>query len=211
MRDRKELEITRRQALVHTVVGTAGLLVATSSARAGEKFGSRGKAFLGPTPQCLETEDNILGPFYRAGAPFRTTLAAPEEGQPLHIDGSVWGPDCQPLVGALVDVWQANDDGLYDLKSPDFRWRGRMNAGEDGTYSFDTILPGWYLSGRQYRPRHIHFKVSSKGFLPLTTQLYFEGDPYLKVDPFVRPSLIIPLEGDITQWSGTFNIVLGEA
>src|SRR5712692_6030611 len=164
MKNRKKLEITRRQVLVHTVVGTAGLLVATSSARAGDKFGSR-----------------------------------------------LSGPDCQPLVEALLDVWHANDDGIYDLTSPDFLWRGRMNAGKDGTYSFDTILPGRYRSGPEYRPRHIHFKVISPGFLSLTTQLYFEGDPYLKVDPFVRPSLIIPLEGDRTQWSGTFNIILGEA
>jgi protocatechuate 3,4-dioxygenase beta subunit len=211
MKNRVKLEISRRQVLIHTAVGAAGLLVSRSVARASEKFGSGARGFLPPTPQCLETEDNILGPYYRAGAPFRTILADPDEGQPLHIDGSVSGPDCQPLAGALLDLWQANDDGVYDLKSPDFLWRGRMNAGKDGIYSFDSILPGRYPSGSDYRPRHIHFMVSSPGSLSLTTQLYFAGDPYLKTDPYVRPSLIIELEGDETQWSGTFNIVLGAA
>lgn len=207
---KKPAELTRRDVLIQTTLGTAGLVVAglgISEARATNASVLRKQ----PTPQCVETEDNILGPFYRDGAPFRTILASPDEGQPLVIDGTVYGPDCAPLPGALVDIWHANDSGVYDLTSPDYLWRGRMLAMDDGSYHFETILPGWYRSGPDFRPRHIHYKVSQDGFLPLTTQLYFEGDPYIKIDPYVRPSLIIPLTQIDDVWYGTFDIVLGQA
>ncbi len=208
---KKLTQLTRRDVLIQTTLGTAGLVVAglgISEAKATNAFSKVLKKQ--PTPQCVETEDNILGPFYREGAPFRTVLASPDEGQPLVIDGAVYAPDCTPIPGALVDVWHANDAGVYDLTSSDYLWRGRMLALDDGSYHFETILPGWYRSGPDYRPRHIHYKVSQDGFLPLTTQLYFEGDPYIKIDPYVRPSLIIPLTQINEVWYGTFDIVLGQ-
>jgi hypothetical protein len=207
----KPIELTRRDILIQTTLGTAGLVVAGLGISEAKATNAPPKALRRqPTPQCVETEDNILGPFYRAGAPFRTALASPDEGQPLVIDGTVSGPDCVPISGALVDVWQANDDGVYDLKTSEYRWRGRMLSFDDGSYHFQTILPGWYRSGPDYRPRHIHCKISQDGFLPLTTQLYFEGDPYIKTDPFVRPSLVIPLTQINDVWYGTFEIVLGQ-
>src|SRR5260370_22645918 len=196
---KKPIELTRRDVLIQTTLGTAGLVVAglgISEAKATNAFSKVLKKQ--PTPQCVETEDNILGPLSRGGVSFRTILASPDEGQPLVIDGTVSGPDCVPIPGALVDIWQANDAGVYDLTSPEYLWRGRMLALDDGSYHFETILPGWYPT----RPRHIHYKVSQDGFLPLTTQLYFEGDPYLKIDPYVRPSLIIPLTQINDVWYG---------
>lgn len=201
---KKPTKLTRRDVLIQTTLGTAGLVVA------GLGISSANGAGKAPTPQCLETEDNILGPFYRPNAPFRTVLASPKEGEPLVINGSVLGTDCNPIPSARLDIWQANADGVYDLTSPEFLWRGQMLADDDGSYQFETIRPGWYRSGPDFRPRHIHFKVSNEGFEALTTQLYFEGDPYIKIDPFVRPSLIIPLTRENDVWYGTFTIVLRE-
>jgi protocatechuate 3,4-dioxygenase beta subunit len=164
-----------------------------------------------PTPQCLETEDNILGPFYRRNAPFRTAFGG--EGEPLVVSGRVRaaGFACGALDGAVVDVWHADAEGAYDNDSPAFAHRGRVRAGADGTYAFSTILPGRYLNGPQFRPRHVHVRVDAPGHVLLTTQLYFEGDPFLDADAFVKPSLVRPLEGDASGWRCTFDIVLAKA
>lgn len=167
----------------------------------------------GVTPQCVETDDNILGPFYRANAPFRTTLAPPNAAEPLIITGAVRGAGatCRALPGALLDVWQADEVGAYDNQSPEFRFRGRLTAGADGTYELQSALPGRYLNGGTYRPRHIHLIVTHPGFVSLTTQLYFEGDPFLSSDPFVVPSLVIPLSQDGDGvWRGSFDITLAK-
>ena len=56
-----------------------------------------------------------------------------------------------------------------------------------------TIVPGRYLNGAQYRPAHLHLKVSGAGLRPLTTQLYFAGDPYNAADPWFRPGRALTL------------------
>lgn len=164
----------------------------------------------GVTPQCLETEDNILGPFYRAGAPFRTELATAADGELLQVYGTVSGRagSCLALPGALLDIWQADSSGAYDNTSPNFLFRGRLNTDSTGAYAFQTVLPGRYLNGNMYRPRHIHLRVSAPGHVLLTTQLYFEGDPFLSSDPFVRPSLVVPLEQRDQMLHARFDIVL---
>jgi protocatechuate 3,4-dioxygenase beta subunit len=147
---------------------------------------------LDATPQCEESDDNIEGPYYKAGAPPKSDLT--EDGMPgtrLTIAGSVLGITCAPLAGALIDVWQANDDGAYD--GAGFILRGTLNADDKGAYSFKTIIPGHYLNGSQYRPAHIHVKVSAPGYVLLTTQLYFEGDPYNDADAYIKDSLIMTL------------------
>jgi len=165
----------------------------------------------GPTEGCFITEDNILGPFYKAGAPFDGNLADDLPGELMLIEGTVFGCDCEtPLVGAVVDIWQADDDGGYD--NAGFTLRGRIETDGDGRYSLLTIKPGWYLNGNQFRPAHIHYKVSHDKGVALTTQLYFEGDPYIPDDPFVKDSLVIPLSNGQVQGRsalvGTFDIVL---
>ena len=65
--------------------------------------------------RCVATADNIRGPFYREGAPFRIDLAEPDEpGERLTVAGRVIGlPDCEPLDDAVLDVWQTNARGFY--------------------------------------------------------------------------------------------------
>lgn len=149
---------------------------------------------------CRPTEGTIEGPFWRPGAPFRGKLSAEdEEGDVLFVSGRVLGhPGCAPLPGALLDVWRANRVGLYDSQDPrcrpgELRLRGRVRAGEDGSYELETVVPAPYRQQAEFRPAHIHLKVSSPGYVPLTTQMYFEGDLHLEGDPHVRPSLILAL------------------
>ena len=156
------------------------------------------------------TAANIEGPFYRGGAPHRSVLAVPDdEGERLHLVGSVISTRCEPLSGAVVDVWQANARGAYDNDSDRFRFRGVMTTDAHGRYDLRTIIPGRYLNGDRYRPAHIHIKVRAAGMRVLTTQLYFEGDPYNDGDPFIATSLIMPLARARDATQARFDFVLG--
>jgi catechol 1,2-dioxygenase len=157
----------------------------------------------------VPTEDNIEGPYYRKDAPFRGQLAEGIKGDPLSISGRVYSADGRQLTGAdvLLDVWHASALGEYDNDSDKFLFRGRMRPGRCGRYRVATVMPGQYDLGEAKRPAHIHFKISAPGHRPLTTQLYFKGDPWLERDPFVRKSLIIDLQKSV----GAFDIVLAKA
>jgi protocatechuate 3,4-dioxygenase beta subunit len=169
----------------------------------------------GPPLVCTPSSDNILGPYYREHAPFKTDLT--DVGMPgtrITVSGRVLDPDCQPIPGALVDLWQADDEGDYDndgVNDPPpnvFVLRGQQNADEDGSYEFKSIIPGHYLNGAQFRPAHIHVKVSAPGFVELTTQLYFEGDPYNDIDPWFLPELMLLLADVGDEKVSTFDFVL---
>jgi protocatechuate 3,4-dioxygenase beta subunit len=144
-------------------------------------------------PACAVTESDIEGPFYTPGAPGRSVLVTPDmPGTRLSVNGRVLDPNCEPLAGATIDVWQADASGAYD--SAGFVLRGVMTTDADGMFELHTIIPGHYLNGSTYRPAHIHVKASAPGYRPLTTQLYFEGDPYNEGDPWIRDSLIMALD-----------------
>jgi protocatechuate 3,4-dioxygenase, beta subunit len=202
---RTRMELNRRQFL--TVAMMAALGVTRQAAGA----------------SCSATEDNPSGPFYIPGAPFRSRLAPDKQpGERLRISGRVLGtPRCEPLAGAVVDVWHASAAGFYygleaprPLQPEEFLLRGRIQTGADGRYAFDTILPGNYrVSETWVRPRHIHYLVSHPSHQSLTTQLYFAGDPNNRTDPMVKTPLIIPLrplsgQGSAVAYEGTFDIVL---
>src|SRR5215470_8407330 len=183
----------------------------------------------GATGECRVTEAEILGPYYRFGTPFQTRLAGPDEpGDRLILTGTVFSSDCRtPVPGALIEVWQANSAGLYDTSKPgnftevsSFRLRGMMYTNEKGGYEIETIVPGRYpvppnLPGLEKyggitRPAHIHFRVMDSLHVPLTTQLYFKGDPFLAADPWAghKPTLAIDLKQDGQIRRGVFDIVL---
>ena len=143
-----------------------------------------------------ETDDNIEGPFYKAGAPERSALVEPGmKGTPLTITGRVMNTACQPLAYALLDVWQCDADGVYDNKG--YALRGKIHADKKGRYELRTIVPVPYkVSETRYRPAHIHLKLSGPGTDVLTTQLYFEGDRWNLKDADYRKSLEIhPVDG----------------
>ena len=193
-----------------------------------------GGALLGGPPLaagqgCRPTEAEILGPFYRFGAPFRSRLADPDEpGDRLVLTGTVFSSDCRtPLAGALIEVWQANHAGVYDTSKPGnftdattFQLRGMLYTNEKGQYQIETILPGRYpvppnLPGLEKyagltRPAHVHFRVMESLHVPVTTQVYFKGDPFIANDPWAghKPSLAIELRHDGTLRRGSFDVVL---
>lgn len=158
-----------------------------------------------PAPACAPTLADIEGPFYKAGAPGRTLLEG--AGVRLQLRGVVRDTDCRPLHGAQIEMWHADHRGAYDDDGFDFRTR--FLTGADGSYQLDTILPGRYLNGHRHRPAHIHAKLAAYGFAPLTTQLYFPGDPYNDGDPFFKPALLVAFDPHHTAPRAHFDFVLG--
>lgn len=164
------------------------------------------------------TECNVEGPFYVDGAPLLEqpcTLPkrADEPGEALVFSGTVRSTDGSPLAGAVLDVWQANGAGEYSHFSPDvpdYNLRGRLVTDPSGRFEFATVLPDPYeipksgatgmllaaLGRPAYRPGHIHFILSHERAHTLTTQIYFEGDPWIDCDVVgaVKAPLITTVE-----------------
>ena len=142
----------------------------------------------------------------------------------LVMRGRVWGFDTKkPLANALLDVWQADAKGNYDLTDPrnppprqKFRNRIRLVTDETGAYEYETIRPGAYRIGsgpQGFRPAHIHYMVQARGYKKLITQLYFAGDKHIKTDRWASKSNLIikPEKVKTANGSyelGTFDIVL---
>lgn len=168
-----------------------------------------------PAAGVRATEDNILGPYHRANAPFRAKITPPlEPGTVLVIRGRVWAMDTRRVLpNTMLDIWQANAQGSYDNDNPQqppaanlFVNRARIVTDENGYYEYETIHPGAYRIGpNAWRPPHIHYWVRKQGYRDLVTQLYFRGDPHQRDDQFIRQSLIIDLR-EIRIPSGTYKV-----
>ena len=149
------------------------------------------------------TASSLLGPFYRTGVPElqngANIAAGGPEGERVVMRGRVIGRAGKPISGALIDVWQAASNGLYDLQDPnqpEINMRGRFRSANDGSFTFRTTKPISYsvptdgpvgkllrAEGRHsYRPAHIHFMISAEGYETLTTALYIAGDRYIESD-----------------------------
>ncbi|MET1071687.1 MAG: dioxygenase, partial [Umezawaea sp.] len=159
------------------------------------------------------TPSAVLGPFYVDGPPVAESgadLADGIEGIPLWADIRVTDPAGAPVAGAVVDVWQANDDGFYDIQLPDLDGpvlRARFRTGADGRFAFWSILPSAYpipddgpvgtmlrATGRhQYRAPHVHFMISAPGHQKLITQLFVAGGDHLDSDTVfgVKEDLVV--------------------
>lgn len=139
--------------------------------------------FIGDTP----TTTDVLGPFYRPGAPVRSNINPQGyTGQIFHISGTVFKADGKtPFKNSLIEIWQCDENKLYDNLSDEFKYRGSQKTGADGKYHFIGMHPIPYPAGENseiWRPAHIHLLVSAEGQQDLITQIYLEGDPYLKKD-----------------------------
>jgi catechol 1,2-dioxygenase len=182
------------------------------------------------------TKGTILGPYYLPGQkhlPARTTLPMrPEEkGTPLVFTGRVLDLDGQPVAGAQLDMWQADDDGYYSGFAPHIpegNLRGVVSADEEGRFEIRTIQPAPYqiptdgptgkLIGaadwHPWRPAHLHLLVRAPGHRQITTQLYFAGGEWLDSDvaQAVKPELVLTPEdlGDGSR-RATYDFVLERA
>lgn len=149
-----------------------------------------------PPGELLATRPVMTGPFYRSGAPYRAKSTAPfERGTVLVVSGRVWSlASRRPIPGAVLDVWHVNVDGGYSDGETDFRNRARLLTAEDGGYELEAIHPVPYAAGAGWRCPHLHFSVAAPGHKPLTSEMYFKGDPRQDTDFLFHPSLCVPVE-----------------
>lgn len=158
------------------------------------------------------TETTVLGPFHVANAPelpHGADIARGEAGERLYVEGSVLSADGNPLANALVDVWQADDDGYYDVQRPDLdeaTLRARFRTDAMGRFSFWSIMPRYYpipddgpvgdmlkaTARHPNRPAHVHFMIAADGYETLITHVFSADSPYLDSDAVfgVKNSLI---------------------
>jgi hydroxyquinol 1,2-dioxygenase len=159
------------------------------------------------------TQSTVLGPFHMTESPRRDlgdTTDLVGESEPCVVTGQVVSTDGTPLPGAVLDVWQANDHGAYDVQEPGQQpagnGRGLFTTDASGRFWFRTIVPSYYpiptdgpvgellaaTRRHPYRPAHIHFIVSADGYQPLTTHIFVDGTPYIDSDAVfaVKKSLI---------------------
>ncbi len=119
-------------------------------------------------------------------------------GERIVVHGRVFDTEGRPLVGAPIEIWQANAAGRYvhigdDHQAPldpAFRGVGRMRTDQAGRYRFLTVRPGaypWRNHWNAWRPAHVHFSIFGDCSLSrLITQMYFPGDPLLELDPIFQ-------------------------
>ena len=159
------------------------------------------------------TETTVLGPFFVHGAPEIKNgddMAAGWKGEPTYVSGRVLSTEGKPLAGALLDLWQSNSEGSYDVQLADTggkQLRAKLRADAEGHFRLRTILPTSYpvptdgpmglvldrMGRHPMRPAHLHFMVSAPGYETVVTHLFVKGDPYLESDVVfgVKDSLIV--------------------
>ncbi len=145
-------------------------------------------------------------------------------GETCFVGGIVQDENCRPIVGALVEIWQACDTGKYNHPAdpnpaaldPNFQYWGRTVSNEKGEYLFKTIIPGAYPATSTWmRPPHIHFKVGLRGYEELTTQMYWKGHPLNSRDrilqslsPVERDLVLVDFKKSRGILRGEFNLTL---
>ena len=191
---------SRRDILIGSGVALAGLALPSNLALAQD-------AELPPTPECRDAHDvtprQTEGPFYTPNAPERGDLREPDmKGVAVALGGLVLTRACQPVANAIVDLWHADDAGVYDNNG--FRLRGFVRTDAQGRYRFHTIRPGNYPG----RVRHYHVKVQAPGARLLTTQLYFPDEPGNARDGLFRRELLMKVAQAGDALTARFDFVL---
>jgi protocatechuate 3,4-dioxygenase beta subunit len=133
------------------------------------------------------TTTDILGPYYRPNAPFKTNINPKDySGKLFHVYGAVLKEDgTTPFENCLVEIWQCDEHMQYDNTSDEYRYRGSQKTDNNGRYLFTGMHPIPYPSEGNpnvWRPAHFHLLFSGEGQQDLITQIYLEGDPYLEKD-----------------------------
>jgi hydroxyquinol 1,2-dioxygenase len=157
------------------------------------------------------TEATVFGPFFVDGSPeipLGGDIAGSAPGEPCWVEGTVTDTDGNPVPGALIEVWEADQDGFYDVQYADGRLaaRGHLTTDDHGGYRFWAITPTPYpiphdgpvgkllaAAGRSpMRASHLHFMVSAPGKRTVVTHIFVRGDAMLDTDAVfgVKESLI---------------------
>ncbi|PWR12652.1 alcohol dehydrogenase [Micromonospora acroterricola] len=168
---------------------------------------------LGNSRNTGTTPSAVLGPFYVEGPPETpqgTDIGAGLDGVPLLTEVRVVSDTGEPLAGAVVDVWQSNKDGFYDVQLPEVEGpvlRARFRTDDDGLLRYWSILPSDYpiptdgpvgemlaaTNRHAYRAAHVHFLINAVGHQQLITQLFPADTTYLDSDAVfgVKQPLIV--------------------
>jgi len=159
------------------------------------------------------SESTVLGPFHvdnAPGLPMGANICLDAKGEDMVVSGRILDTEGRAVADAVIDVWQANDEGFYDVQQkgiqPDFNLRGVFRTGADGRYWFRAVKPKFYpipddgtvgkLLGRlgrhPFRPAHLHYIIKAGGFETLTTHIFDPHDPYIGTDAVfgVKESLL---------------------
>jgi protocatechuate 3,4-dioxygenase beta subunit len=159
------------------------------------------------------SESTVLGPFHVDNAPelpMGANICLDQKGEAMFVHGRILDTEGKPVANAKIDVWQANDEGFYDVQQkgiqPDFNLRGVFRTGADGRYWFRGVKPKYYpipddgpvgkllraLGRHPYRPAHLHYILAADGFETLTTHIFDPADPYISSDAVfgVKESLL---------------------
>ena len=158
-------------------------------------------------------ESSVLGPFYRADAPWieqgGDICRQENAGTSTLVSGRILSTEGKPIKGAVLDIWQVPANGMYentDSTQVEFNCRGRLKAAADGSYRFWTVKPvpypipkdgpaGLILDSAErhnMRAAHIHVIVEAPGYEKVISELFVKGDPYIESDAVfgVKESLI---------------------
>ncbi|OAJ52492.1 hydroxyquinol 1,2-dioxygenase [Paraburkholderia ginsengiterrae] len=151
------------------------------------------------------TEQTVFGPFHVPGAPevppHGADITNGAAGEPCFVFARVSTTGGEPIADALVDVWQADSDGYYDVQFAGWdlenaSLRARLRTDDKGTLSVRTVYPRSYpiptdgtvglmleaMHRHPMRPAHIHFMVQKPGFDTLVTHVFSDTDEYLDSD-----------------------------
>ncbi len=147
------------------------------------------------------TESTVFGPFFVEGSPAFANgddISGGAAGRPSFISGRVLGHDGAGIPGARVEIWEADEEGLYDVQheGEEIQNRGHLHTDDEGRFYFWAVEPTAYpipydgpvgelltAAGRgPMRPAHVHFMVSAEGHETLITHVFVAGDTYLDKD-----------------------------
>jgi hydroxyquinol 1,2-dioxygenase len=166
------------------------------------------------------TETTVFGPFYIEGMPDREygENMAFTAGEAVLVRGRVVNTHGDALAGAVLDVWQTAENGMYsgqDSTQPFGNLRGRYRTDADGYFAIRTIVPVCYpiptdgpvgrmlntANRHPWRPAHLHFMIQRPGYRKLVTHLFNHDDPYLDSDAVfgVKQSLQVIYEPRVTH------------
>lgn len=157
------------------------------------------------------TEATVFGPFFVDGAPevpHGGDISFGASGEPCWVEGTVTDTAGRPVPGARLEVWEADEDGFYDVQYGDGRTAARAHLFTDaeGRYAFWGVTPTPYpipadgpvgellaATGRTpMRASHLHFMVTAEGLRRLVTHIFVRGDDHLASDSVfgVKESLV---------------------
>lgn len=158
------------------------------------------------------TATTVVGPFYVENPPefpLGFDISRNLKGEKLFVQGTVSSASGGALANAVVDIWQSDTDGYYDVQRADLNeptLRGRLRADSQGRFHFWSILPSPYpiphdgpvgqmlaaTARHPWRPAHLHFMISADRHEKLITHVFVQGDRYLDSDAVfgVKNSLI---------------------